>query len=288
MATPITTSFDSDLPPPCIKPVDVSTWVEVSPMPLMWLTYLYYNLYKVKGVATVSERGKYSQESWSSSATYTPEPENALVEISDVSASTRYQTTPPEPESLENLIYPHDRICESYDARYFACDEENCYYAAELYLKTSWDILAMYDGDPEAGAPLLGYGINSLELPEFLVSAYAGEDGGDGYLGSRKLLLSGVPYDTDDFSLEATRWWNTLTISPRINPSPVRGGGGSLNEYTPLSLSQVEVAGFPFVLLEYASTGSIASSQQQAAYIYETEIGDFEFFYYPEKTYPAP
>jgi len=207
MATKIADPFYAD-PPFCIEKVDVSSFEYIAPMPLHLISYLYFNTYKLKAEATVTDKPSYSQNSFRSVPTYSPST-GALANSRDVP----FYELPDPRDPEEKIPYePIDRLCGTASVINYNAEEQDGYYATELSMGNEWKVIEMYDGDYEDGAPLLGYGIDSRYSAVYFASAFAGEDGGDGYVGTREVLFSCIPFALEDESPEAKAWWKTFTI----------------------------------------------------------------------------
>lgn len=267
MATKIADPFYAD-PPFCIKKVDVSSFEYIAPMPLHWISYLYFNTYKLKAGATATDKPEFSQTSYSSTPQRT-ESTGAVADSQDVLFEEL-----PDPINPEEKI-PHEpinRLCGTGSVTNYDDDDENGFYATELSISNNWGVIEMYDGDYEDGATLLGYGIDSTEGPVYLAHAFAGSEGGAGYVGKREALFSCVPYSLEDQSAEASGWWRAFTILYERQ---------QLVEGVTLTYDEDTVRGFPFIKVKYDI------SQPSDEVVFQAEIGDLEFFYYPKKAYPA-
>ena len=207
--------------PLCINSVDVSSYHTMAPLKLSEASMLQWNTYKLLASSSIVDPDQ-----------------DPPVEIAVTDA--------------ELTSDPQSRFCGSESSWNGKSQPPSDFFNVSNYITTELSWVKMYDGDTGDENNFLGYGIDGK-----LAHAFAGEDGGSGFVGALSVLTSYAQFAPDDQSEDSNLWWGQFSILSNVAATPI--------------VSSVNISGYPFVLLEWPYLYDAASS----------EITGLEFYTYP-------
>ena len=212
---PVTTEFEAEGVdngfPFCTERIDVSDYFMVSPMTLNQVMSIYWNTAKLFATASV----------------------NVPSNVPPISISSS------DPELDKS---PRDRVCSGQADTIGETDSVFGYYACSVTVNTIFSVVKMYNGAIDNEANFIGYGVDANLGSDsgLFARAFAGEDGGFGYLGELIVLTSFARYSPAvDFSdpnySDMQSWWMNFSVLGN----------------TFVSASSITLNGVPFTALQW-------------------------------------